>query len=131
MNPARHLGYTLLEVIVVLLLLAVAATVAAPSLLSPRPDQSSSLRTVVGNAREAAVRRGELLRLRIDRSGSWQVIAVSSPRSKLLMSGRIPDTGETVDLLFSPLGTCAPTPEALPAQVLAALDPLTCQAWSM
>lgn len=127
MNPARHLGYTLLEVIVVLVLLAVAAAVVTPSLLPPRPNQSSSLRTVVGTAREAAVRRGELVRLRIDRSGSWQAIAESSPRTEFLMSGRIPDTGGTVDLLFSPLGTCAPTPEALPAQALAGLDPLTCE----
>lgn len=127
MYPTRHLGYTLLEVIVVLVLLAVAATVVAPGFLSPRPEQSSSLRALVGNAREAAVLRGEMVRLRIDRFGAWRAIAGSSPRGELLMSGRLSDTSGAVDLLFSPLGTCALTPETLSAQALAAFDPLTCE----
>jgi prepilin-type N-terminal cleavage/methylation domain-containing protein len=126
-SGGRSLGYTLVEVIVVLVLLGVAATVVAPSLRSPRPEQSSSLRAVIGNAREAAVRRGEMVRLRIERSGAWHASAGSAPQTELLMSGRLSDTGELVDLILSPLGSCAQAPEALPAQALAAFDPLTCE----
>lgn len=123
----RRLGYTLLEVIVVLVLLGVAGTVVAPSLRSPRPEQSSSLRAVVGSVREAAVRRGEIVRLRIDRSGAWHASAGRPPQTELLMSGQLSDPGEAADLLLSPLGTCAPTPEALPTHSWAAFDPLTCE----
>jgi prepilin-type N-terminal cleavage/methylation domain-containing protein len=127
MSPTRQLGYTLLEVIVVLVLLAVAATVVAPSLLPPRPEQSSSLRALMGTAREAAVRRGEMVHLRIGQSGAWRASAGSSAQTEPLMSGRLADSTEAVDLLFSPLGTCALAPEAIRAQTLAALDPLTCE----
>jgi prepilin-type N-terminal cleavage/methylation domain-containing protein len=126
-SRGRHLGYTLLEVIVVLVLFAVVATAVAPSLLSLRREQSSALYAVVGNARDAAVRRGEMVRLRVDRSGAWHASAGVTPQGELLMSGRLSDIREALDLLFSPLGTCALTPEAIPAQALAAIDPLTCE----
>jgi len=128
MHQVRTAGYTLLEVIVVLLLLSIAATVVAPRLLFPKSDQASALRTTINNAREAAVGRGEMVRLRIDRSGAWQATAEGSPPTELLMSGRLSETRGAVDLLFSPLGTCAPTLETLPAAALAAFDPLTCEA---
>lgn len=126
----RHLGYTLLEVIVVLVLLAVAATVVAPSLLAPRLKQhSSSVLAVVGIAREAAVRRGELVRLQVDRSGAWRASAGAPPNGELLMSGRLSNPrGSTADIVFSPLGTCAPTPESIPSEELVGIDPLTCEA---
>jgi prepilin-type N-terminal cleavage/methylation domain-containing protein len=129
-TPNQQSGYTLVEVVVVLVLLAIAATVVAPSLLAPRRmQQSSSLVTVVATVREAAVRRGEMVRFRVDRSGAWQALAGVPPDSELLLSGRLSTLGHsTADILFSPLGTCAPSPESIAPEALVGIDPLTCQA---
>lgn len=126
----QHSGYTLLEVVVVLILLAVAAAVVAPSLLAPRlAPKSSSVHVVVGAVREAAVRRGEQVHLQVDRTGAWRAMAGSLPRGELLMSGRLSDLQTSpTDIVFSPLGTCAPTPESTPSEELAGLNPLTCEA---
>lgn len=111
-----------------LILLAVAATIVAPSLLPSRPEQPA-LGTLVERARDASVRRGQPVRLRIDRSGAWQAVAGTAPRSELLISGRLPDPpAGPIDLIFSPLGTCAPAVESDPAGSLAAYDALTCEA---
>ena len=126
---APRAGFTLLELLVVLMLLAVAAGVVAPSLLSSRPEEPSALQALIAGAREAAIRRGEIVRLRIDSSGAWQAVAGAPSRSEVLLSGRFaePPAGIT-DILFSPLGTCAPSVESEPAvELLAAFDPLTCE----
>jgi len=122
-------GYTLVEVIVVLILLALAASAVALSLPSFRPEQSSALRALVGSAREASVRRGEMVRLRIDRSGAWQIVAGTPPGSEVRMSGRLADPpSNATDLIFSPLGTCAPPVEDNPVETFGDYDPLTCEA---
>jgi prepilin-type N-terminal cleavage/methylation domain-containing protein len=120
-------GYTLLEIIVVLILLAVATAVVAPGILSPRPEPSSALRALIRNAAEASVRRGETVRLRIDRSGTWEAVAGTPPESEILMSGKLADPPvSATDLIFSPLGTCAPAIESDPAETHG-LNPLTCE----
>jgi prepilin-type N-terminal cleavage/methylation domain-containing protein len=128
-DPSHRLGYTLLEVLVVLVLLAVAATVVAPSLLAPRlARQSSSVLALVGSMRETAVRRGGMVRLRIDRSGDWQAFSGTPADREVLMSGRFSGPGNTAaDIVFSPLGSCAPTPESVPPKELAGFDLLTCE----
>ena len=71
-----HAGFTMVEVIVVLVLLTLAAAVVAPSLLSSH-SEASELTSLVRSAREAAVRRGQTVQLRIDQSGAWQLVAGS------------------------------------------------------
>jgi prepilin-type N-terminal cleavage/methylation domain-containing protein len=130
MTPKPQSGYTLVEVVVVLVLLAVAATVVAPSLLAPRPLQRSSpFVAVVRAVRETAVRRGEMVRLRIDRSGAWQALTGVPADSEVLLSGRLSTPGHSsADIVFSPLGTCGSSPESSPSEGFAGIDPLTCQA---
>ena len=121
----RSSGYTLLEVIVVLVLLTIAAAVVAPSLYPPRLNDPASLGSVIGRGREAAVRRGELVRLHIGGTGFWQLSAGSTPET--LMAGRLQGTTEgSIDLVFSPLGSCGAAPE-VPPQIAAEIDPLTCE----
>jgi prepilin-type N-terminal cleavage/methylation domain-containing protein len=123
----RPAGYTLLELIVVLLLLTIAATVVAPSLLMP-PQSRSQFKSIVEHARAAALRRGETVRLHVDQTGAWRVIAGAAPRGDTLMSGASSEIrGGTVDLLFSPLGSCAPPVASNWALANASIDPLTCQ----
>ena len=128
MRVTRCAGYTLIELLVVLILVAIAAGVVAPSLLFTPADRATSLRAVIAQGREAALRRGEMVRLHLDRSGTWQLAAAGGSDVAVLLTGRITDRAvPATDLLFSPLGTCAPTPENLPLPVGLALDPLTCE----
>jgi Tfp pilus assembly protein FimT len=114
----------MVEVIVVLVLLTLAAAVVAPSLLSSH-SESSELTSLVRSAREAAVRRGETVHLRIDQSGAWQVVAGALTGDEILISGRLTNVpADRVNLVFSPLGTCGPTAESVP---VLAFDPLTCE----
>jgi hypothetical protein len=115
------------ELIVVLVLIAIATAVVGPSLLIRRPGNSNSLPLVIANAREAAVRRGELVRLRIDQSGTWQATAGASADTTILMSGRLSDMRGSAELLFSPLGTCGPAAEDAFPEGAVTLVPLTCE----
>lgn len=118
-------GFTLVEVVVVLVLLALAAAIVTPSLLSTNTDDSSEIQALVGSTRQAAIRRGETVRLRIDHSGAWQAIAGTEPGGDLLLSGQLASQpASTTHLIFSPLGTCAP---AVESGSVVALDPLTCE----
>jgi prepilin-type N-terminal cleavage/methylation domain-containing protein len=128
MQQARTDGYTLIEVIVVLVILTIAAAIVAPSLLVPHRNESSSLTAVIAQVHIAAVRRAEMVRLRIDRSGAWQATAHLSGSPELLMSGQLPDGSGGTDLLFSPLGTCAPSAETGTPPAFVSFDPLTCEA---
>lgn len=120
-------GYTLLEIIVVLILVAIAAAIVGPSLASSRREPGSELATLVTNARGASVRRGEMVHLRIERSGAWQILR-GAPPGALLLSGRLTQPPPSnVELVFSPLGTCAPTVESGPADFLPAYDGITCE----
>ena len=122
-------GFTLLEVVVVLVLLALAAAIVAPSLLSFQPENVSEVPALVGSTRQAAVRRGETVRLRIDRTGAWQAVAGTEPGQDPLVSGQLASRPAlAIDLIFSPLGTCAPSVESAADETLAAFDPLTCEA---
>ena len=125
MKIRSNSGYTLLEVILVLLLLTIAAVVVIPSLSTPRLDDAASVGAVIRHTREAAVRRGEMVRLHIGRSGLWQATAGSNPET--LMAGRIQSaSGGAIDLVFSPLGSCGAAPEGRPL-VAGEVDPLTCE----
>ncbi|HEU4681388.1 MAG TPA: GspH/FimT family protein [Gemmatimonadales bacterium] len=117
-------GFTMVEVIVVLVLLTLAAAVVAPSLL-PSRSESSELTSLVRNARETAIRRGETVHLRIDQSGSWQVAAGALTGDEILISGRLTNVpAHGTKLVFSPLGTCGPPAES---ETVLAFDPLTCE----
>src|SRR5947209_11990916 len=70
-SPARP-GFTLVEMLVVLILMGLAAALVAPALLVPH-HHASTLNDVVAGAREAAARRGEVLSLSIEPTGLWRL----------------------------------------------------------
>src|SRR3989442_4278135 len=66
-------GFTLVEMLVVLVLLGLAAALVAPAFVPTRARQTRELVELIGATRDAAVRRGEVVSLHVERSGAWQV----------------------------------------------------------
>ena len=96
-------GFTLLEIVVTLVLLGLAAAMVAPAF---RRDSSpeGDTRTVIAGARESAVRRAQTLILSVDDRGAWRLTPVGDTTS--LGAGVLPVTGEPLTLRISPLGAC-------------------------
>lgn len=122
------MAFTLVEVVVVLLLMGLAAALVAPSLVPRRAAARSGLDAAIENARTAAVRRGEVVRLRVDRSGAWRMDGAASADAPPLATGRV-DAGAHggLTLLFSPLGTCGSEVGDEAAAAALGLDTATCE----
>jgi prepilin-type N-terminal cleavage/methylation domain-containing protein len=123
---ARACGFTLIEVLVVLALMGLAAGLVAPALLHARRQQPS-LGLLIPTAREEAARRGEMVYLRIAGSGQWRMEGAASSAAGPFAAGHLePFPGVPLTLIVSPIGTCAfDVPSAAAARVIR-LDPLTC-----
>ncbi len=123
----RH-GFTLVEVLVVLILMGLAAALVVPALLPPRHDESA-LKTVIASAREAAARRGEVVYLKIDPTGAWRMEGGANPLEGTLATGHLPPfVAVPVTLVVSPIGSCAfDVRSAAAASRAVALEPLTCE----
>lgn len=121
----RRRAFTLVEMLVVIVLLGLAVGLAAPALRAPR-RAAVGLATLLPLAREAAVRRGETVYLRVAESGAWQLEGASSAADGTFGSGQVPPfAGLPLTLVVSPLGSCAfDAPDAARALPL---DPLTCR----
>ncbi len=121
-------GFTLVELLVVLTLLGMAAALVGPALIARPPDEESATRRVVRGARELSARRGEAIRLRIDGGGAWRVEGTVTPSEGPLAAGHIEAyEGAPFTLIVSPLGTCGFDVRSLGAASRIALDPLTCE----
>lgn len=124
-RPAR--GVTLIEMVVVLVLIGLTVALAAPALLRPPPAESG-LRELVTTAREAAIRRGESVHLRIGASGEWRIEGAASATPELLLEGRVdPFLDRPLTVLMSPTGSCALDAPSTASAGNLGLDPLTCE----
>ena len=120
-------GYTLIEVIVVLVLIALAAAFVAPAIIVPQ-DRASPITKVIGQARALAIRRAEAVELRIEPSGAWRFDGLASEQTGALGTGTIsPPPNAAITLVFSPLGSCAPDVTTASAAASVHVDPLTCE----
>jgi prepilin-type N-terminal cleavage/methylation domain-containing protein len=99
-------GFTLLEVTVTLLVMAVVATLVTPAF--SRPGRATA--TVAEAARSAArlaIRRAEWVTLRVDASGRWEVGGDLHQDTLPLATGTLTELpGEPAVLRLSPLGGC-------------------------
>lgn len=105
-------GFTLLEIVVTLLLLGLAAALVAPNF---RRDTSSDgdIRAVVASARETAVRRAQTLVLRVDDRGAWRLTPIGDTTS--IGAGTLSEGGQALMLRIGPLGACFNEGSAGPA----------------
>jgi prepilin-type N-terminal cleavage/methylation domain-containing protein len=118
-------GFTLIELIVVLAIMALAAAVVIPVL--SRPRTGTTVQSVIESARDAAASRGETVYLRIDPSGTWHMEGGGSPLETDAASGRIaPIATVPLTLLVAPAGSCAFDVRSAAAARGLALDPLSC-----
>ena len=96
-------GFTLLEIVVTLVILGLAAGLVAP-MFRRDPNPASDVRAVVASARETAVRRAQTLVLRVDDRGAWRLIPTGD--TTLISTGILSDGGQPLTLVIGPLGTC-------------------------
>ncbi len=123
----RSEGFTLIEMLVLLVLLGMAAAVAAPALRSVLPARPA-LSSLVPAARDAAARRGETVYLRVAKSGEWRMEGAASSAAGPLATGQVdPFPGLPLTLVVSPLGSCAFDLRSTQAARSIRLDPLTCK----
>jgi prepilin-type N-terminal cleavage/methylation domain-containing protein len=125
--PARG-GFTLVEVLVVLILMGIAVGLVAPAFLPPRRDEKSALATVIRRAQDIAAARGETVYLGIARSGDWRLDAGSTRLAQSLASGTLEGyDGPRAILVVSALGTCGFDVRSSEAARGVPIDPLTCE----
>lgn len=127
--PRRSSGYTLLELIVVLVLMGLAAALVLP-ILRPRGPSASAMQAIVTSARQAAAQRGEIVYVRFEPSGDWHMEGGGSTLEGDFLGGRIRAIAQVpLTLIVSPTGSCAfdVRSAAAGAATVVKLDPLTCQ----
>jgi len=121
-------GFTLVEMLVVLTLLGLAAALVAPAILPARHTDASQFAALVAASRDAALRRAEVMWLRVERSGTWRLDGDASAAQGAVATGRLdvaPAGGFT--LVISPLGSCAFDVRSDAAARAITLEPLTCE----
>lgn len=121
-------GLTLVELIVVLTLLGLAAAMVAPAFIVPEREDGSRLQRLLDGTRSLAARRGEIVYLTVERSGNWWVEGSASPAAGRLAEGRIDDyERHPFTVVVSPLGSCGFDVRSDAAAASIPLDPLTCR----
>ena len=122
-------GFTLVEMVVVLVIMGLAAALVAPALLrSPVYDRQRQVTAVVQAAREAAAKRGEIIYVRFEPTGAWHMESGGLPLEGDVGHGRIdPLSSAGLTLIVSPVGSCAfDVRSTAAATATVRMDPLTC-----
>ncbi|UCF18610.1 MAG: prepilin-type N-terminal cleavage/methylation domain-containing protein [Gemmatimonadota bacterium] len=121
-------GFTLVEVVVVLILLGLAAGLVAPAIIFRDDRGESQLAQLIGGAQDLSARRGEIMHLRVDAGGEWRIEGAASLEEGLIARGRIDDfQGPPFTLVVSPIGTCGFDVRSTEAALAFPVDPLTCE----
>ena len=121
-------GFTLVEVLVVLIVMTFAAALVAPALLRVRHTGESQLAPLVAAARDVSARRAEVVYLRVTQSGEWRLRGDASREQGDLATGRLSGfEGPPLTLVVSPIGTCAFDVRSAAVAGRVTLDPLTCE----
>jgi prepilin-type N-terminal cleavage/methylation domain-containing protein len=127
-GPPGRSGFTLVEVLVVLILMGIAVGLVAPAFLPPRRDEESALAALIRRAQDIAATRGETIYLGIAASGDWRFDAGSTASEQALATGTLEGyDGPRGILVVSALGTCGFDVRSSDAALAMPIDPLTCE----
>ncbi len=97
----RRRAFTLLELVVVLAILGLVASLALPVFAARQRDESP-LRSVISRAQQAAVRRAESITLDIGPGGRWSI----ATGTEILHTGTLAGDVAALRLRITPLGAC-------------------------
>lgn len=123
----RRRGFTLVEILVVLILMGIAAGLVAPAFLPPRRVAESAVAALVRRAQDVAAQRGETIYLGLSAGGSWRLDGAASLDRGAIATGRLDGyAGPAGTLVVSAVGTCAWDVRSVAAANAVPLDPLTC-----
>jgi prepilin-type N-terminal cleavage/methylation domain-containing protein len=127
-GASRRRGYTLVEVVVVLVLLGLAIALVAPSLVPPRATPDDAVQQVIDAARRLAVRRASAVTLSLDAEGRWVVDEAGLAGAPPLLAGALArPPASALRLHISPLGACLRDPAPAAAAAPPDLDPVRCR----
>ena len=137
-------GVTLLELLVVLVLMGIAAALVVPALRFPsnsltaddgqflaRQQVSGLISTpevdgVLANARRIALKRGEPVRLRVASDGVWAIAPLNGGNA--IQNGRVTQPlSWQPDLTIDAIGTCVLSANVVPRTGASAWDALACR----
>jgi prepilin-type N-terminal cleavage/methylation domain-containing protein len=128
-HAAAKRGFTLAEIVVVLVVLGLGAALVAPALVPPGQDDVVSISAVIGLAQNVAAGRGETVVLSVSPDGGWEIHGASSASAGALSAGHLPDSlsGSGFTLRVAPFGSCGTTLASDATEPGLNLDPLTCR----
>lgn len=96
-------GFTLVEVVVVLVIIGVVSALSLPALLVPRPTPVD-VGHVVRVARDAAILRAQPLDLAVTPTGAWRI---ETSRGDVVTEGRLDDPiADSLRVAVGATGTC-------------------------
>lgn len=106
-HASARSGFTLLEIVIVMVLAALLAAAVGPSLIFRAPA-APTLDQVIAAGRDAAVARAQSLRLVVTSSGEWS-LRLPMPYDSAIATGVVTNASTPsglIDLRLSPLGSC-------------------------
>lgn len=138
-------GVTLLELLVVLVLMAIASAVVLPAFRTSNADAlvgvlndsdsgvaasgliaTPDVDDVLTKARRIAIKRGEPVRVRVAGDGVWAIVSANG--GEPIENGRVPKAVSwTPDLTVDAIGNCLLQPASVPIQQAIAWDALACR----
>lgn len=118
-------GLTLIEVMIALAILLIAAAIIYPNVFPPKRDSVPSESDVVERAKALAIARAETVRLTVSADGNWEITPESAP-TEVLATGRLPEAPpKPLTVRVTELGACLPV-TGQRAAVGAQVDAVSC-----
>lgn len=100
-------GLTLIEVVIVIAILAIAAAIVYPNIVRQDAPATLSEADLIEQAKAMAIARAEPVRLSVQMDGTWEIVSDASPGTSALAAGHLVEApAHAVELRVTELGTC-------------------------